>query len=377
MSIIRHHIHVYSLSFGLFLGLFWETVSMSEYHSGLSHKSDAAYALGATCAFMAIFGWLRPFRSVKLEKGLRTLGVLSLFAGIFFPGWLMFLYPFGAFIFLDFIRKIQGSDLPARMWTGIFTGILLSQGILYTGILTEVNIMMPTTSVSAVIVLLWLWKSPDKSREMSESLSISAHQGLSLSNGWIMGTLAAIILTQWVFWHMFLSHLMSEKSAAYLFLTTLFFCMLGWRYYNSGTGKWHSPGVIFIATMMVTISLGWVYTSSVYWMFAFLFVPGISLMFCASEGIPLPQWNSIQTSFTLILMAMSWVVSGLYAQNHMDFVSDLGLSDDLVMLSFLQAWSKELASLAAIAMVLSGVRFLKPSWFFGSKEQKVNSLPKH
>lgn len=375
MSMIQRFVHIYSLALGLFLGLLWETISLTSHDSGLLNISDAAYVLSLVFVFTAVFIWLMPYSQVKVRKGLSVVSIMFISAGIFFPNMMLFVSPAGAFILFDFIDKVRKSRDTARFWTGFFMGIVLSLGILYTGILTGVNIMMTATLVSAGLLILWIWKSPAESGLMSKALPYSSRQGPLLSYDWVMSTLAVLIMTQWVFWHLFLSHLLTEKNVAYQLVTTMLFSVAGWRYYTSGDRKWHSPGGKFMAAMLVTIALGWVYTSYIYWMFAFLFVPGITLLFRPSQDFPFSQWSRMHISITLILISILWMISGFYASNHLDFVLDLQMTNDLALQSFLQAWTKELTSVAAVVMVISGVRFLKPQWFARFDTGTILSAP--
>jgi 1,4-dihydroxy-2-naphthoate octaprenyltransferase len=63
----------------------------------------------------------------------------------------------------------------------------------------------------------------------------------------------------------------------------------------------------------------------------------------------------------LFIFALAMVISSLYIDNHMDYIRALKMPEKLLNLSAFQAYVKEITSLTGVAVVLSGILYLRKS----------------
>jgi hypothetical protein len=372
---MSRYVLLYSFLLGLFTGLFWLTISLSEYGQAQITVPEAAFVFAGFMAGMIFFERFGTAFSGKIYKAGILLGMISGLVGLFFPHALLFLSPVTGYIFYDFCQKAKKNPHPFRLVAAFLCGILLSQIWMYVSHYSDFPMMTLSSCIAGVLWMVPAWKlSGRQALPLWSSLEKSPHGTLSRFD-WILTTFIIIVVLQWIFWHVILSHQLFDRNGAIQLWTVLGLMAIVWGMYPSDRKTNYSEGVYYMASILKVISLGMVYSSAIFWLFALLFVPGVYVILLKTTGYSLPQWKKTQTFGTIIMLALSWVVAGLYAHNHLDFVYDLKMDDDLALQSFIQAWTKEMTSVAAVVMVISGVRFLKPQWFARFDTGIIHSAP--
>lgn len=165
-------------------------------------------------------------------------------------------------------------------------------------------------------------------------------------------------------WSAILFSSKSQKWSLDLVLVAgcLFFFRILGRLLSTRMGK---PGYLFILSIILMFSLGMFYTlPNPAW---------FGLSFGLSAGIILPlieKQTTVQVNKQFIrilgfVLAASAVVLGFYLENHFKYIADLGLPDQVWLLSARQAWIKEAAILGGVSVLVTGYLYLfRKRWWF-------------
>ena len=119
------------------------------------------------------------------------------------------------------------------------------------------------------------------------------------------------------------------------------------------------PGWHVALAFIAMISTGYFYTFSI--------TPLFILLGGLSFGLFLPVHMKLyhfypdrkQLFYSFGVIAAVFLITGLYSQNHVDYIVSIGMPSEVIGLSARQAIIKELTALAALAMIGSGWLFLK------------------
>lgn len=156
--------------------------------------------------------------------------------------------------------------------------------------------------------------------------------------------------------------LRDESQSLYYSLTlpiTLLFVFLVRLIISKIPSSMINKGWLFVMMVVLTISCGFFYTFE--WTFIFIVLFPVSIVaggYIISKIYVLrPSHVSIGVLF--LILGISMVIAGLYVQNHIDYIYSLKMPKNLLNLSAQQAWVKELTSLSGLAIVLSGIMYLK------------------
>lgn len=119
-------------------------------------------------------------------------------------------------------------------------------------------------------------------------------------------------------------------------------------------------GWLFVMMVILTISCGFFYTSD--WTIIFIVLFSVSIV---AGGYIISTIYSIRLSHfnmgvLFLILGISMAIAGLYIDNHIEYILSLKMPNNLLNLSAQQAWIKELSSLSGLAIVLSGILYLKP-----------------
>ncbi len=125
------------------------------------------------------------------------------------------------------------------------------------------------------------------------------------------------------------------------------------------TSKWVNQGWLFFMILLLTFSMGYYYTMDTPIMFLLFFpVSLVAGQYLASRLYPIGN-EYRYLGFFFILLAIVMVIAGFFVDNHIAYIVSIKMPENLLNLSALQAWIKELTSLVAITLVLTGVLYLR------------------
>lgn len=354
-------IYLFSFSLGLFLCSFLKALTFSISFSEPLNRIGLAYVFLGLIAGVLVFEWLP---SKRVAKGVRVIGIggiLSGLIGILLPQTAWFLSLFiGLFCGYIFIKNQKNGTFYSTL--GFFLLGLLSFLIVLTIFVdSEGLISQICFGLSSILLLYFLLKTPTLSYEgRLKSTDLAVSKGYHFA-AWLAATFIIIIEVQWVFWHIVFYKSLFDPIPGVQILLVLFLLSMGRIFLSIGEKVPTSQGGIFTLSVVITIALGMMYTWSFVWVFPLFFVLGITY-FIYKINSPYDLFSSRSGVVgTLLLLFVSFIIAGLYGQNHLNFIEGLKMSPVLWSLSFLQAWTKELASLAAITLVITGTVFLRPT----------------
>lgn len=124
------------------------------------------------------------------------------------------------------------------------------------------------------------------------------------------------------------------------------------------------PGYLFILSILLMISLGMFYTlpNPVWFALSFGLSAGVMLPFI--EKLTPVQVNQHFIRVMGFVLSASAVMMGFYLENHFEYIANLGLPNQVWLLSGRQAWIKEAAMLGGISVLVTGYLYLyRKKWW--------------
>jgi len=128
--------------------------------------------------------------------------------------------------------------------------------------------------------------------------------------------------------------------------------------------KMVNPGWFFALSVVSTVSLGLLYTFNFTPLFILGFGFSMAYLLWINNHLFYINADSKNVAFLLITASVVMVIAGLYIQNYVEFIRSIKIPKDLITLSARQALVKEMASFAAVSVILSGYLFLKRRTIF-------------
>jgi hypothetical protein len=196
----------------------------------------------------------------------------------------------------------------------------------------------------------------------SEQKEINENSGLSKHIKCIAIILAAILLLieiAFYFWCVVLIDDNQGLNSSLIFplsiIAIFIFRLLAKKVLN----KISNIGWLFALSIILTVSLGMFYTFNFISVFIFGFSFSIAYLISIHYRLFQVSINYKTMAYLLLLGSVSIIIAGLFIQNHIEFIRAINIPEAVVTLSARQALVKELASLAGVAVILSGYLFLK------------------
>lgn len=259
-------------------------------------------------------------------------------------------WTFGMFIsFVSYFIPFRFQD--EKVDRSLFLHINL--GFEYSGLLYIIL-------ASLVSLLIFLALQPRHNIELSsKDNNFAGQSGLLFFSIKAIFSIVLLIEVSFFFWALVLK----DQSQGVIYqltipLTLLIFITLRFFAFRLSASIF-SIGWLFVFSIVLTLSLGMFYTFD----FTPLFFIGFS---CA-----LVYYLKIITSLTgysisakqmgnyLMLIAFVMVISGLFIQNHIEYIISIKMPVNVIHLSARQAWIKELATFSALLIIITGTLFLK------------------
>ena len=157
--------------------------------------------------------------------------------------------------------------------------------------------------------------------------------------------------------------LLPDVSQSLLHRLTLPFTLILMLLFRLAVGKipdiFKDKGWLFLGILFVTISCGFLYTMDITAFFIVIFA--ISIVFSQKIAKTLfeIQIGYKFISIVFLILAVWMLIAGLYIDNHIAYILSIKMPEKLLHLSALQAWAKELSGIAGLAVVLSGILYLR------------------
>lgn len=133
-----------------------------------------------------------------------------------------------------------------------------------------------------------------------------------------------------------------------------FFRNLG-RLISTRMGK---PGYLFILSIILMFSLGMFYTLPNPVWFGLFFGLSAGFILPLIEKLTTVQVNQQNIRLMGFVLSASAVLLGFYLENHFEYIADLGLPNQVWLLSARQAWIKEAAMLGGVSVLVTGYLYL-------------------
>lgn len=180
---------------------------------------------------------------------------------------------------------------------------------------------------------------------------------------WGVLSLIVVVEVSFYLWSVIMTHsdlsLNLQLKMPMAVVSAVLFRML---YLKKGDTK-PDKGWLFVATILFMLSIGYFYSFKTIWIFVAIFGWSIAAIHRHLPRISTFLNPYMQVGFIIFFMALITLISGFFMENHIEFVMALKMPHSLVHLSALQAWTKVLADLAGVAVVLSGIIYLKEVLF--------------
>jgi len=343
--------------FGLYFGLFLSLLSYEKIfgHNHIINDSSSIFFISLGSFFAIIILLINGNeREKKMFSFMITIGIIA--------GIVSILFPFVAIILAIMHGMVIGylffkTVLSAQPWRNLN---LTYMGLAISFILSQI-LPVEYTPISIIIFILLsllIWMVA-----MRSSLPVIPKiSEVNWKKNWPIILLVSLLITvevQWIFWHFVMEDLSPENNTALKYLGVLLLVILVRHTMYYVPKRWTSLGVLFSLALLTTLGLGMLYT----WDYYFIFI----LVFGVSCALLLPkllshfdfQWSRSVIYTVLVFVIFSLFVSNIWGINHVYFVERMGMTQEWINTSFLQAWTKELASLTGLCVVILGVIYLK------------------
>lgn len=160
-------------------------------------------------------------------------------------------------------------------------------------------------------------------------------------------------------WAMILLDYSQSWANTVILPATLMVAFVLVRIVQKGLYRMDNAGWLFTGSLILMLSLGMFYTLDLSLLFIVSFGTFIVITTDIASrlmGVPLTEKH---LGWMFMITALSMLIAGLYVDNHIAYIRSIKMPENLLALSTIQAWSQELASVAAIMVILSGIVFLK------------------
>ncbi|MBK9737407.1 MAG: hypothetical protein IPO92_21605 [Saprospiraceae bacterium] len=209
-----------------------------------------------------------------------------------------------------------------------------------------------------ILFIMFFRKTPPDLRKKENLIDYLPFKKMYYATLFFVGMLITIELVVLI-WLLVLKDVSQDFKAQ---LTLPFICILIFalrRNVHYVLVKISNIGWIFILSLLLTISLGLFYTFT----FTVFFILGytLSITYLLSLITTLFQITLQSKQIGVILLAIAAIVFliGLFVQNYFEFALSINIPISVLALSCKQALIKEIATVAAILVILSGIIFLK------------------
>ncbi len=240
----------------------------------------------------------------------------------------------------------------------IFSALILP--IILTG-LNDTYFGVINILIGAILLILLAIVSFSKTIETLHVNHTSLENDTNKSS-WIESAIFILLLTVEV--SFFVAALLLQDVSQSIFhrLTlpfTLILMLLFRLFVGNIPDTFTDKGWLFVGTLLVTISCGFLFTMDITAIFIVIFAMAIVFSQKIAKTLFKIQIGHQFISLVFMILAVSMVIFGLYIDNHIAYILSIKMPEKMLHLSALQAWAKELSGIAGLALILSGVRYLR------------------
>jgi hypothetical protein len=233
--------------------------------------------------------------------------------------------------------------------------------------LFEGYISLITISVLIILVGLWVILMKMGRIHLSKKADMPATKVPNGRLKYVVFTLAVLLILieiMFFFWSIVLINDGQSLVSQLTFPLIIILIFILRKYSYVPMSKISDLGWLFFLSITLTVGIGMFYT------FSFtplcVFSVGVSLAFLIKilTKIFLLNGQTKHISYILLIGSILLALSGLYVQNHVEFIQSIGMPDGVIILSARQAVVKELAFLSALCVIFSGILFIKRQTIF-------------
>lgn len=129
------------------------------------------------------------------------------------------------------------------------------------------------------------------------------------------------------------------------------------RYFYNLKLKLSNIGWLFTFSILLTIGIGMLYTFNITVFFVLVFSISISYFYAIAHAVSGISFQSHHIAVLSFIIALFMFIFGLIVQNHIEFAQAINIPENVLALSARQALMKEMASVSAVLIILTGVLF--------------------
>jgi hypothetical protein len=372
----------FSCWYGCILPEFAETEAFNYLHIGLS---GAILLIVAAIVIFWDKNWGIVIRSVVLFINIIIL--LSLMISLF-PTYLFFILSILAALFqgtmvgLTIKRSIKyallNQNVPFLVLGSV--GILIAQYLPYKLIANNASASVQSDAYRSNVTLLSIMtliltifgildvisKSANDRDFEKKEIAVTFSQMVRYT---AMTNAAIVVLIEIIFcfWSVVLLNSSQSLINSLTFPISVFMVFIFSVLFKKVGHKMTSTGWLFTLSVIMTVSLGLFYTFDFTPVFILGFGFSMAYLLYINNYIFKITANTGNLAGLLIIGSGAMIIAGLFIQNHIEFIKSINIPKDVLTLSARQALVKEMASFAAVSVILSGYLFLKRRSIFVSQ----------
>ncbi len=343
--------------FGLYFGLFWSLLSYEKIFAHNHIIIDSSLILFISLlSFIPIIIMLVNKNEIEQKPFpfVITIGILAGIVSILFPFVAKMIPLIHGFIIAYLFFKTVLSSSPWRNLNHTYLGLML------TYILSQIMPMEYTLISIAIFILLsliiWIVAWRGSLPVLPQVSEVNWKKNLPTI---LIVSLLITVEVQWIFWHFVIEDNSPNNHTTAKYLGVLLLIVLIRHTMRYVPKRWTSLGVLFSLGLLATFGLGMLYTWDLYFLFILIFGTSFALLLPKLLQHFNFQWSPSVMYTVLAFVIISFVISGLWGENHVNFIAKMGMPSEWIFISFLQGWTKELASLSALCTVILGVIYIK------------------
>ena len=185
----------------------------------------------------------------------------------------------------------------------------------------------------------------------------------------VFSVLAIIIFLEvnFLVWSLILKDESQGILHQFTLILTCLMIFLFRRYFYNLKLKLSNIGWLFTFSILLTIGIGMLYTFNITVFFVLVFSISISYFYAIAHAVSGISFQSHHIAVLSFIFALFMFIFGLIVQNHIEFAQAINIPENVLALSARQALMKEMASVSAVLIILTGVLFLyRRKWKYES-----------
>lgn len=248
--------------------------------------------------------------------------------------------------------SINISALTLGIILGCIPGFILFDNVVYFGIAMTMILLLFFLKIDGVTI------SAD---EVQRSVKMEKHRWIEFA----IISCAIFLEVNFIIWSLILKDESQNIFHQMTLVITLLMIFILRRYFSITLSKLSDMGWLFVSSVLLTVSIGLFYTFNITIPFILGFSLSLTILMIIFNKIFTLYWDTSRITTVMMMCAVGSFIFGLYVQNHIEFIRSIGMPEEIVLLSACQALVKEMASIAGLLVVFTGIVFLnRRKWTF-------------